>query len=41
MPTLGLTGVGVALVVGQTVVAAAILIRYWTSRSRRRVTRRA
>jgi O-antigen/teichoic acid export membrane protein len=32
MPTLGLTGVGIALVVGQTVVAAAILIRYWISR---------
>lgn len=37
MPTLGLTGVGVALVVGQSVVAVAILIRYWVSR--RRVTR--
>jgi O-antigen/teichoic acid export membrane protein len=32
MPTLGLTGVGIALVVGHTVVAAAILIRYWISR---------
>jgi O-antigen/teichoic acid export membrane protein len=32
MPTLGLAGVGVALLVGQSVVAAAILIRYWISR---------
>jgi O-antigen/teichoic acid export membrane protein len=39
MPTLGLTGVGVALLFGQTVVAAAILLRYWVSR--RRVTRPA
>jgi O-antigen/teichoic acid export membrane protein len=39
MPVLGLTGVGVALVVGQTVVAAAILIRY--RMSGRRVTRSA
>jgi O-antigen/teichoic acid export membrane protein len=39
MPDLGLTGVGVALVVGQTVVAAAILIRYRVSRTR--VTRPA
>jgi O-antigen/teichoic acid export membrane protein len=38
MPVLGLTGVGVALVVGQTVVAAAILIRYWSGR---RLTRPA
>jgi O-antigen/teichoic acid export membrane protein len=37
MPTLGLTGVGIALVVGQTVVAAAILIPYLVSR--RRITR--
>jgi O-antigen/teichoic acid export membrane protein len=37
MPTLGLTGVGIALVVGQTVVAAAILIQYLVSR--RRITR--
>jgi O-antigen/teichoic acid export membrane protein len=39
MPVLGLTGVGVALVVGQTVVAAAILIRY--RMSGRRVSRSA
>jgi O-antigen/teichoic acid export membrane protein len=39
MPTLGLTGVGVALLVGQSVVAAAILVRHWTSG--RRVTRSA
>jgi O-antigen/teichoic acid export membrane protein len=39
MPTLGLTGVGIALVVGQTVVAAAILSRYLVSR--RRITRPA
>jgi O-antigen/teichoic acid export membrane protein len=39
MPALGLAGVGVALVVGQSVVAAAILIRYWVSR--RPVTRSA
>ncbi|TWF76143.1 O-antigen/teichoic acid export membrane protein [Pseudonocardia hierapolitana] len=39
MPVLGLTGVGVALIVGQTVVAAAILIRY--RMSRRRFTRSA
>jgi hypothetical protein len=32
MPTLGLAGVGVALLVGQSAVAAAILIRYWISR---------
>jgi O-antigen/teichoic acid export membrane protein len=32
MPTLGLAGVGGALLVGQSVVAAAILIRYWLSR---------
>jgi O-antigen/teichoic acid export membrane protein len=32
MPTLGLAGVGVALVVGQSVMAAAILIRYRVSR---------
>jgi O-antigen/teichoic acid export membrane protein len=34
MPTLGLAGVGVALLVGQSVVAAAILVRYWISRKR-------
>ena len=39
MPTLGLTGVGIALVVGQSVVAAAILLRHWLSR--RRLTRPA
>jgi O-antigen/teichoic acid export membrane protein len=39
MPVLGLTGVGVALVVGQTVVAVAILIRYRMSGGR--VTRSA
>jgi O-antigen/teichoic acid export membrane protein len=38
MPTYGLAGVGLALVVGQTVVAVAILVRYSTSR---RVTRTA
>jgi O-antigen/teichoic acid export membrane protein len=32
MPTLGLAGVGVALLVGQSVVAVAILIRHWISR---------
>jgi O-antigen/teichoic acid export membrane protein len=32
MPALGLAGVGVALLVGQSVVAVAILIRHWISR---------
>jgi len=40
MPKLGLTGVGIALVVGQTMVAAAILIQYLVPTvSRRRITR--
>jgi O-antigen/teichoic acid export membrane protein len=39
MPAFGLAGVGIALLVGQSVVAAVILIRYWTSR--RRVSRPA
>jgi hypothetical protein len=34
MPVLGLAGVGVALLAGQSVVAVAILIRYATTRSR-------
>lgn len=34
MPDLGLTGVGIALVVGQTLVAAAILLRMWITRLR-------
>jgi O-antigen/teichoic acid export membrane protein len=37
MPAFGLTGVGIALLAGQTVMAAAILLYHWVSR--RRLTR--
>jgi O-antigen/teichoic acid export membrane protein len=32
MPVFGLTGVGIALVVGQSLMAVAILLRYWAGR---------